>query len=336
MRLITFQDGPDEKLGAWVDGDSTIVDLATAARITGLAPGPFESMLALIESGEQGLDQARGLLKNPPTEALLLSQNCRILAPLPVPTQIRDCLTFEAHLLNSKRMIGERMIAEAADPVAMRNELEQGGYFTIGESFYRYPVYYNANRMSVTGPETDIVWPEYSQTIDFELEWAVVIGKRGEKVRLEDAADLIFGYTIFNDWSARDEQMIAMGHAINLGPGAGKDFASSMGPCIVTADEIGNPRDKTMIVRVNGVEKSRGNAGESHFTFEQLIVHLTRGHALHPGEVIASGTVGGGCGVELGWLLEPGDVVELEVEGIGVLRNRVLAPHLCSSPLSAA
>lgn len=328
MRLITFQDGDGAKLGAWVDADSTIVDLAAAARIAGLAAGPFESMMALIESGERGLDQARKVLVDPPIEALLVSQNCRILAPLPVPTQIRDCLTFEAHLLNSKRAIGEKLIAEAADPVAKRAELEQSGYFTIGESFYRYPVYYNANRMSVTGPDTDIVWPEYSHAIDFELEWAVVIGRRGEKVDVATAADLIFGYTIFNDWSARDEQMIAMGHAINLGPGAGKDFASSMGPCIVTADAIGDPRDKAMIVRINGVEKSRGNAGDSHFTFEQLIAHLTRGHALHPGEVIASGTVGGGCGVELGQMLDPGDVVELEVEGIGVLRNRVLALHM--------
>ena len=153
---------------------------------------------------------------------------------------------------------------------------------------------------------------------------AIIIGKPAFRVSIADAMDYVAGYTIFNDISARDAQAIEMGGM--LGPAKGKDFdkANAFGPCIVTADEIGDPYALDMIVRVNGEERSRGNSGTMHWKFEDLIAHVSRGETLHPGEILGSGTVGDGCGLEHLRFLEDGDVVELEIERIGVLRNRVV------------
>ncbi len=138
---------------------------------------------------------------------------------------------------------------------------------------------------------------------------------------------MIFGYTIFNDFSARDAQEIEM--TCPFGPAKGKDFdrGSAMGPWIVTRDEVPDPAALTMIARVNGEEWSRGNSRTMVHGVEAMIAHVSRDETLHPGEIFGSGTVGGGCGLELDRWLSPGDVVELEVEGIGVLRNRVVRPH---------
>jgi len=329
MRLISYQKDGKQAVGGWIDNDQQVVDLSSAAELTtGSAAPEFSSMLNLIEAGATAWEQCKQLITAPPSEAVFASSECQLLAPLPRPTQIRDCLTFEKHLKDSKAFIGEMKINAADDPEAMRVELEKSGFFELDQSFYEYPVYYLSNRMSVVGPEMDVVWPEYSQYIDYELELAAVIGKAGRKISRDNARDHIFGYTIFNDWSARDEQMKAMDHAINLGPGAGKDFANGFGPCIVTADELTNPYGLTMTARVNGEELSRGTSADMHFKFEQLIEHLTRSHALNPGEIIGSGTVGTGCGAERGERYAPGDLFELEIEGIGVLRNRVVAPHM--------
>lgn len=139
----------------------------------------------------------------------------------------------------------------------------------------------------------------------------------------ENAREHIFGYTIFNDFSARDEQVKEM--AGQLGPGKGKDFdgGNVMGPCLVTADEI-DPYNLTMIARVNGEEWGRGNSSDMGWKFEDCIVHVARSETIYPGEFFGSGTVGNGCGLEQLRFLKSGDVVELEVEGIGILRNRVL------------
>ncbi len=200
----------------------------------------------------------------------------------------------------------------------------------MDRSFYEYPVYYISNRMSVVGPEVDVVWPTYSNFIDYELELAVVIGKPGGQIGKENARDHIFDYTIFNDWSARYEQMKAMEHTLSVGPGPGKDFANGLGPCIVTSDELTDHNNLTMKARVNGKELSSGSTADMYWKFEDLIEHITRAHRIYPGEIIGSGTVGTGCGAERGEKYAPGDVIELEVEGIGVLRNRVLAPQMGS------
>lgn len=329
MRLITYSRNGNNAIGAWIDNDEWVVDLSKAVELAdGAKSRAFTSMQSLIEAGEESWDKARLILENPSGESVFDAGDCTLLAPLPQPTQIRDCLCFDDHLANSLQFSGEQIIAQSDDPEAKRAELEAAGYFEVDESFYQYPVYYTCNRMSVVGPDVDVLWPAYSRYIDYELEWAAVIGKCGSQISKESARDFIFGYTIFNDWSARDEQMKAMGHALNIGPGQGKDFANGIGPCIVTADELADPYDQVMTARVNGEEVSRGNSSAMHYTYEDLIEFITRGFSVFPGELIGSGTVGTGCAFERGEMLAPGDVVELEVQDIGVLKNRVLAPHM--------
>lgn len=322
MRLITFLHQGRESVGAFIDGDRQIVDL-------GRADPAFGSMIALIEGGEAALARARACVKAPAKASVLAAAQCTVLAPLPRPTQIRDCLTFPGHLQGAARAQAERMAATAPDPAKAMAEIEASGRLDVPKAFYDFPLYYISNRMAVAGPDVDVEWPPYSQMIDYEMEWAAVIGKECRGVRKEDARRHIFGYTVFNDWSARDEQMRAMqGSAINLGPARGKDFCNGVGPCIVTADEIPDPYALAMVVRVNGEEVSRGSSAGMHFTFEDLLAFLSEGTTLYPGELICSGTVGGGCSFETGQALKPGDVIECEVEKIGVLRNRVIAPHI--------
>jgi 2-keto-4-pentenoate hydratase/2-oxohepta-3-ene-1,7-dioic acid hydratase in catechol pathway len=179
-------------------------------------------------------------------------------------------------------------------------------------------------RFSVVGPDADVVWPHYAQLLDYELELACVVGKGGVDITRDAAADHVFGWTIFNDVSARDAQMREM--AGQLGPAKGKDFDTGnvFGPWIVTADELGDPHTLTMVARVNGAEWSRGTSAAMHHTFADVIAFVSQSETLHPGEVLGSGTVGTGCGLEQGRFLSPGDVVELEIERIGVLRNRIV------------
>jgi 2-keto-4-pentenoate hydratase/2-oxohepta-3-ene-1,7-dioic acid hydratase in catechol pathway len=327
MRLVTFVAGDDqERLGALFDGDTRVADLARSYRAQTGSPAPqLASMLALIEAGPAALDLACGALQHAQSagDAALRFADVRLKAPLPRPVQMRDFLCFEAHLKNSLARATEMAVAAAADPARARAELEASGRFRIPPVWYEIPIYYKCNRMAVIGPGADVLWPRYAAVLDYELEFAAVIGKRGVDILREAAREYIFGYTIFNDISARDYQMREM--AGSLGPAKGKDFDTGniLGPCIVTADEI-DPYALTMIARVNGEEWSRGSSSTMHHRFEDCIAHVSQCETIYPGEVICSGTVGGGCGIELGRALKPGDTVELEVEKIGVLRNRIV------------
>ena len=329
MRLITFVSNGEEALGAWIDHDSQIVHLARAAQLNGAPEPGFSSMISLIEAGPQIWDKARDLVERAMPDALLETKDSRLLAPLPRPTQIRDCLCFPAHLEGAVRKSAERAIAASHDSEPASSELEAGLAYRVPPSFFEFPLYYTCNRMAVVGPDTDVIWPAYSRTIDYELEWAAVIGRTCTDVAKENARECIFGYTIFNDWSARDEQKKVMNEGpVNIGPGAGKDFCNSVGPCIVTADEIPDPYNLMMRAHVNGAQVSEGSTSGMHFKFEDLVASLTRSTSLYPGELICSGTVGGGCSLETGQTLHSGDLIELEVDSIGRLSNRVIAPHI--------
>ena len=324
MRLVTAIHAGREFAGAWIDDDRLIVDLARAAAARGDKSGAFSSMQSLISAGPRAWDRARELLLHPDEGSIFPSANCQLRAPLPQPAQLRDFLCFEQHLLNAFAAAKELIVARADNPEETRRELDHSGAYAIPSAWYQSPMYYNCSRFAVCGPDTDVLWPAYSEVMDFELEFAAVIGIGGRDIKAENALSHVFGYTVFNDFSARDEQFRAM--AGRLGPGKGKDFdnANALGPCIVTADEIGDPYSLTMLARVNGEEWSRGSTAAMHHRFEQVIAHISRAETLHPGEVLGSGTVGTGCGLEQNRYLQHGDVVELDVERIGVLRNRVL------------
>jgi fumarylacetoacetate (FAA) hydrolase len=211
--------------------------------------------------------------------------------PVLHPPSVRDFYTFEQHAKTARASRG----------------------LELPKEWYEIPVFYFSNPAAIYGPDDDIPYPEGSEELDYELEVAAIIG----------AEERIGGFTIMNDWSARDLQRAEM--RVGLGPSKGKDFATSLGPIVVTADEF-DGASGTMIARVNGEERSRGNLSDMYHSWERIVEHAARNTRLLPGDVLGSGTVGTGSILELGdgrWLRR-GDVVELEVEGIGILRNTIL------------
>jgi fumarylacetoacetate (FAA) hydrolase len=222
-----------------------------------------------------------------------------LLPPVLHPPSVRDFYTFEQHVKAARA----------------RRGLE------VPEEWYRIPVFYFSNPAVIYGPEAEIPYPEGTKELDYELEVAAIIGDEGK----------IGGFTVMNDWSARDLQRAEM--KVGLGPSKGKDFATSLGPIVVTPDEF-DGSSATMVARVNGEERSRGELGDMYHSWEAIVAHASRNTQLLPGDVLGSGTVGTGCILEHGdgrWL-QPGDVVELEVEGIGVLRNRIGAGRPSGDP----
>ena len=325
MRLVTFRrtDGA-QRAGALIDGDSRIVDLAEAhAAAFGEAGVP--SVLAIIEGGDAALDRAYQTVKRAPASAILARSDVKLRAPVQPPPQMRDCLCFELHLKQAFGAARKLAAMNGPEPEKALAQIESDGLPPAPEIFYRQPIYYKANRFAVIGTDDEVVWPAYSKFLDFELEFGVYIKGTVKDAPKDGALKHVFGYTIFNDMSARDAQGVEMEG--RLGPAKGKDFdtANPMGPCLVTADEIPDPYNLTMIARVNGEEWGRGNSGTMYWRFEDLISYITRSETLYPGEFLGSGTVGNGCGLEHLRFIKPGDVIELEVERIGVLRNRVVA-----------
>jgi 2-keto-4-pentenoate hydratase/2-oxohepta-3-ene-1,7-dioic acid hydratase in catechol pathway len=322
MRLVTFTVAGAKRLGALVNGDRLIVDFAAASS----GDPVFASMLALIEAGAPALDRARAIVADAQRSGrgLIETAAAKLMAPLPAPPQMRDFLCFEKHLIQAFARLRQVRAAAMPDPEKALREMEAAGTYNVPKIWYERPSFYKPSRFAVCGPDQDVVWPAYSKTIDYELEFACVIGKAGRNIANDKAREYIFGYTIFNDLSARDEQAQEM--LSNLGPGKGKDFDNSnpIGPCIVTADEIPDPYTLEMIVRVNGQERGRGNSREMGWKYEDCIAFVSRDETIHPGEMFCSGTVGNGSGLEIGRYVEPSEIVELEVEKIGVLRNRIV------------
>lgn len=324
MKLVTYERKGKPRAGAFVDGDRKIVDLADAHKEAfGKSYSAFASVQAMIEAGDAALDRAYETVKKG-RKGAFARKDVRLLAPVPVPVQMRDCLCFETHLKQSFAAARRVRANATSDPEAAMKEFERTGVLSIPKIFYEQPIYYKANRFSVIGTDQDVLWPSYSKLMDFELEFGFYVRKKGVDIARDKARDYIYGYTIFNDFSARDAQTVEMGG--QLGPAKGKDFdyGNAMGPCLVTADEMKDPYNLTMIARVNGEEWGRGNSSSMHWKFEDLIAHVSQSETIYPGEFFGSGTVGNGCGLEHMKFLKHGDVVELEVEGIGILRNRVL------------
>lgn len=276
---------------------STMIDfLDGEERSLEIAKKVYEFVYDKIEKGKQ--------LESPSGEKIIHDlKEIKLRAPIPIPRLMVDFSTFEEHVKMSFEKMGQK----------------------VPEEWYVMPVGYKMNPYSVIGPEDPIIYPSYTQLLDYELEFAVVIGKKGKNIPKEKAYDFVFGYTIVNDVSARDVEYIEL-KAMPLGPLKSKDFdsATPMGPWIVTKDEIADPHNLKMVARVNGEVWSEASTRNMYWKIPDLIEHLSREQTLYPGMIFLSGTPGHGCGLHIGRFLNPGDVVELEIEKIGVLRNRVV------------
>ena len=335
MKLVTFESRQDHaagpRLGAIAD-TGAIVDLLTAATAAGQTRiGDLGSMLALIDGGAGALDLARAAYDaataGDTPEALHAPDTVRLFAPLPNPRRLRDCGCFLQHFRNARAVRYRRLAAREADPAAAMERFRAAGDLDIPDAWNDVPVMLNANHLSVVGGDTDIVWPDGAHRLDYELEFAMVTGRAGRDIARDQAAGHAFGYTIFNDVSARDIQARDIAAQAGMG-GRSKDFDTGnvVGPCIVTADEIGDPYALTMVARVNGEEWSRGSTSQMDHRFEDVLVHASRNQTVQPGEIFGSGTVPSGCGLESDRYFNDGDTVELEIEKIGILRNRVVKP----------
>jgi 2-keto-4-pentenoate hydratase/2-oxohepta-3-ene-1,7-dioic acid hydratase in catechol pathway/kynurenine formamidase len=324
MKLATFKSGGQERVGIVHSGDNSLFDVAAAASRSGSANPAFASMLDLIDAGPRALEQAAAVFDKHGSDAALSVAvgDVEILAPVPEPRQMRDGMSFPLHILQAPR--GQlKLAARAKNDMAELARLNAEPLGELPEVYRKQPIYYITNRFSVRGTNTTVKWPRYSQVMDYELEFGIITRNKGANISAAKAGEHIFGYTIFNDFSARDAQRIEMEG--RLGPAKGKSFdgGNVMGPWIVTPDEIGDPYSLKMEVRVNGQMCSQGVSDGMLFSFEEIIAHVTQDETLMPGEFIGSGTVGNGCGLEIGWYLEHGDAIELEVEKIGILKNRV-------------
>lgn len=321
MRLVTFaragQDPPAARVGVLVD--DTVVDVFAAhyAKERRRGTGTVEAhraaaaraprdMVALFEAGADGLraaDEAAAFaVSGAATDAVGAAgenvrsdvDEVRLLAPVPRPRRVRDYLTYRAHA--------------------------SGSGLAVPEAFAHMPICYKCNVETIVGPGDPLLWPAYTDQLDFELEIGFFTSRGGRNLSVEEAQTRIAGVTLFNDVSARDVQGYEM--TMTIGPSKGKDFCTAMGPCVLTMDEV-DEFDIRCAVRVNGEEWASGSTADRQFSFAEVLAWASYSEDVYPGEFLALGTVGGGCGLELDRWIKPGDVVELEAGGIGVLSNPV-------------
>ena len=302
MKLLTYETDKGPRCG--VLQAENIVD------VTGLVGSNghiIRDVRGLLELGDSPIERVREALDKDTSASRLPLSGTKLLSPIVQPPTVRDFIVFEEHASSQ-------------------------GTREPNEVWYRMPVFYFSNPLCIYGPDAEIPFPSASSQFDYELEIGCVIGKEGRDVPVADAMDHIAGFTLFNDWSSRDLQVDEM--AFGLGPAKGKDTASSIGPWLVTTDEMlpylkDGRLDLRCQVRVNGQNWLKdGSAKDAYFSFADMIERASKDSRIVPGDIIGSGTVGGGSireairkGYEGARFLEPGDVVEHEVEVIGVLRG---------------
>lgn len=327
MRLVTFSDGTGRARFGVLHHDQVVdpgLVLAASQALregrpdpevpgeTSGAPLVARDMVTFFESGAQGQALAwealaladdhrqRGdeLAAADGTRAVLPVADVRLLAPVPRPRRIRDYLTYTEHAA--------------------------GSGLEVPPAFTAMPICYKCNVETVIGPDEPLQWPSYTNQLDFELELGFFTSGGGRNLTPAEAAGKIAGVTIFNDVSARDIQFFEM--SMTIGPSKGKDFCTAMGPCVLTIDEV-DEWAIHMTARVNGEVWATGTTKNRQFSFAEVLAWASLDETVYPGEFLALGTVGGGCGLELDRWIQPGDVVELEASGVGVLRNPVGAPQ---------
>lgn len=302
MKLVTYEYKGTRRSG-WIEGDR-VIDIAQASR--GKLPDTMLELLADYMTYWPVLQKAAS--ERDPSAGGIPLQHVKLCAPLPNPPSIRDFYAFEAHVKKARSRRGLEIVPE----------------------WYDFPVFYFTNPRSVIGQGDSVTRPKKCGELDYELEIACVIGKKGRDICIDEADTYIAGYMIMNDWSARDIQREEM--KVGLGPAKGKDFATSFGPYLVTKDELAAYRknkgyDLRMTAKVNGKLLSEGNMSALHYSFAEMIARASEDCTLYPGDILGSGTVGSGCILELGEethrYLQRGDLVELEITRIGQLVNRV-------------
>lgn len=322
MKLCTFQDASTARLGIVDPLQQTVLDLqSTHERLHARASPILRSMQDLIAADAPGLDLARELQAQVTRQGLpvLPLASVKLLAPLPEPRQIRCFSVYEKHMLQSRARVAD-MRSKAAGGAAQAPSAPAA---RLDPLYYQQPAFYFTNRFNVVGPDAQIECPRYSGLLDYELEVGMVVGRGGRNLDARHAGAHIFGYTVFNDYSAREQVLRDM--ELKLGPSKGKSFdtANAMGPWIVTADEIADVQSLQAQVRVNGELRATATTANMLFSFEELLAYASRDETLRPGEFFASGTLGDGSGMEIDRWIQPGDVVECEVGSLGILRNRI-------------
>jgi len=301
MKLLTYDAANGPRAGVVVDGQ--VLDIATLLK----EQNGLRDIRALLELPNDPLTRLKSALSSARTAQGVSLAGVRLRAPILQPPTVRDFMVYEGHA-------------------------NAGGTRQLSDTWYRLPIFYFSNPLCIFGPEDAVPYPSASEQLDYELELAAVIGREASNVAEADAFSYIAGFTIFNDWSCRDLQRDEM--EARLGPAKGKDSASSLGPWIVTTDELAPfIRDRRLHVRctlkVNGVKWMENNAGIMYHSWGAMIERASRDSRMVPGDVLGSGTVTGGSigeAIRNGFparYLEPGDVVEIEVEGIGILRNTI-------------
>lgn len=329
MRLVTFllPGAPlhERKLGALIDGDRTVVDLAAAHRLRHRQQVPyFETILTLIDGGSGPLDVARRLAAAPPEDACHRSDDVRILSPVPTPRRMRDFMSLDGNSRQRREARYRAMAARAADPEAAFARFRDHGLFDPPRVRHEKPIYYKCNALNMIAPGADIAWPGDAHAMECEIELGVFIAARAKNVTPRRARDFVFGYTILNDISAHHPPREFERAHPDLAKGKSREVGHAIGPCLVTADEVADPHDLAIVVRVNGEERARANSADMIHRVDDMISHVSRDDWLHPGEFLGSGTA------RTLWsdhvrALAPGDVVDIEVESIGVLSNHVAA-----------
>ncbi|WP_137919811.1 fumarylacetoacetate hydrolase family protein [Hydrogenophaga sp. 2FB] len=321
MKLVTYRTTPKQppRLGV-LQGDGAILCLTT--RHAG--DTRFSSMAAFIAGGEDALVQARRDADEhrPGNANEVPPGGYALLTPLERPPLMRDWGTMTAHPKFFLEMRARQRAQASPDPAAALEAARQEGQLDLPANWFSVPRFYTANPLNLAGPGQAIEWPAFAQKLDYELELAIVMGRTGKDISQHRARDFILGVTLFNDFTARDVQA-----AEGQPAGKSKDFdgAYSLGPCIVTLDELPDLYKLRVTSRLNGETQTVDSTASMELGFEELIAYASRSCTLHAGEVFASGTFARGCGVETGRLLQPGDRIELEAEHIGILDNTIVA-----------
>lgn len=318
MKFVTYQHNKEARLGVITTSNESILDLRSIAPQEVI----FSSMQSLIESGQDGLDKVKEILSNEDAYQSIPLHSVQLLAPIQ-PKRILGTMFMnpDNHLASATKNIIEIIGQQTAQDVSILSEQLNKMIYRIKNS--KDALYELRDHTYISHTGETINTPKGTKELDYELELGCVIGKTGKDISIEDAVDHIFGYTIFNDWTLRDLQiknvLSGKGWADNA-----KDFDQSvtLGPCIVTKDEI-DINNCVMKAYVNKQLWSEGNTNEYSQSFEEILVSISKGRTIHAGEVWSSGTVGTGCGIELGKKLQHGDIVELEIQGIGKITNTV-------------